>query len=373
VLKIPLPKIPFKCCLVTSKGLGNFAAKELRNFSFLTSKTTETLCHFECKKPEDLLELAYFGHTFARICIELPLDTFDFTFLSGIKVALDVITENKDSKEILREEYATRIRVFFRERKMPEPLLTFSGAQFTLVVIDGQPPILSIDVFARDFSKRLYKVFLHNAALKAPVAAAALLAVNYTTKDILIDPFCGSGIIPIEAALYARNFPLFFFDKQKLLAQSIFSVDEGLVHLQTLDKKIHDLTGAIYAYDSAMASVRITQKNAKIAGIEKHIMARRVNLDWVDIKLEEKSVDCIVTDPPRLSRNIPEKEFRKIIELLFKQGEIVVSPKGKIAILTMSPDICTEIAATHGFQKHESYSLSQGEETFTLVSFLRNP
>jgi len=73
--------------------------------------------------------------------------------------------------------------------------------------INNQDAILSFDTSGQPLHKRGWRTLNVEAPLQETLAAAILKFANYTPKDILCDPFCGSGTFLIEAALMATNTP----------------------------------------------------------------------------------------------------------------------------------------------------------------------
>jgi putative N6-adenine-specific DNA methylase len=66
---------------------------------------------------------------------------------------------------------------------------------------------ISIDASGTLLHKRGYRLATAKAPLRETLASAMMLASGWDTISPLLDPFCGSGTIPIEAALLARRFP----------------------------------------------------------------------------------------------------------------------------------------------------------------------
>ncbi len=73
-------------------------------------------------------------------------------------------------------------------------------------IIDDQVEI-SIDSSGTPLYKRGYRLAVTKAPLRENLAAAMILASKWNRQAALIDPFCGSGTIPIEAALMKKNMP----------------------------------------------------------------------------------------------------------------------------------------------------------------------
>ena len=76
-----------------------------------------------------------------------------------------------------------------------------------VVRIDRNTVTISIDSSGMALHKRAWRTELGPAPLRSTMAAAMLLRSGWTPADPLLDPFCGSGTIAIEAALIARGLP----------------------------------------------------------------------------------------------------------------------------------------------------------------------
>ena len=64
---------------------------------------------------------------------------------------------------------------------------------------------LTIDTSGTGLHKRGYRTDQGEAPLKETLAAALILLTNWKPDEPFVDPFCGSGTIPIEAALIGQN------------------------------------------------------------------------------------------------------------------------------------------------------------------------
>jgi putative N6-adenine-specific DNA methylase len=80
-----------------------------------------------------------------------------------------------------------------------------SGAQLFVVRVIRDEFTISADTSGELLHMRGYRLATAKAPLRESLAAALLLACDWTGQTPLLDPFCGSGTIPIEAALIARR------------------------------------------------------------------------------------------------------------------------------------------------------------------------
>jgi putative N6-adenine-specific DNA methylase len=90
-----------------------------------------------------------------------------------------------------------------RRRAAEQPEAT----QLFVVRVRNDRFTVSVDASGLPLHKRGWRQEVAKAPLRESLAAALLLAVGWDGTVPLVDPFCGSGTIPIEAALLARNVP----------------------------------------------------------------------------------------------------------------------------------------------------------------------
>ncbi|TRM12537.1 class I SAM-dependent RNA methyltransferase [Lentibacillus cibarius] len=107
-----------------------------------------------------------------------------------------------DCQAIVKKAIAERLKLKYGVAgKLPE-----SGALFKVEVsLHKDDVVLTIDTSGTGLHKRGYRVNQGEAPLKETMAAALILLTNWKPEYPLVDPFCGSGTIPIEAALIGQN------------------------------------------------------------------------------------------------------------------------------------------------------------------------
>jgi putative N6-adenine-specific DNA methylase len=125
----------------------------------------------------------------ARIVIDAP------------KIRTSRLSSVPAVQAVVQKALATRLCGKFRVRRLPE-----TGKKAGVRVhIERDRIELCIDLSGESLHKRGYRGEAVGAPLKETVAAGIILLSNWRRKYPLIDPFCGSGTIPIEALLYALN------------------------------------------------------------------------------------------------------------------------------------------------------------------------
>ncbi len=156
---------------------------------------------------------------------------------------------------------------------------------------------ISIDSSGVHLHKRGFKKFTVRAPLRENLAAALLLASGWDGSSCLLDPFCGSGTILMEAILLARKIPpgrrrSFSFMKWK-------NFDQDLWHeiLRRSDRLATDHAGKILGMDRDAAAVEAVLMNMEHAGL-----SSTANITHGDVsrlpELDLPQTGLIATNPP---------------------------------------------------------------------------
>ena len=127
---------------------------------------------------------------------------------------------------------------------------------------------ISLDSSGKSLGKRGYKTEQNAAPLSEVMAAGIIKLSGWDTTRPFIDPMCGSGTIPIEAALIARNIPVgnfrhFTFENWKDFDSTLWEEIK-----REANSKIIPFEGKILGFDIDPKSVQISRDNAKRAGVD---------------------------------------------------------------------------------------------------------
>ncbi|MBW6471681.1 MAG: class I SAM-dependent RNA methyltransferase [Anaerolineaceae bacterium] len=168
---------------------------------------------------------------------------------------------------------------------------------------------ISIDSSGNPLYMRGYREIVSKAPLRENIAASLLLASEWTPEFPLIDPFCGSGTIPIEAALIAKNHPPglyrdFAFENWPEFNQSTWqNMRREYVQNST------EITSQIHGSDRNIGSIEIARKNAEKAGVNQFIEWKHQSIS--DVKPNSQP-GWIVTNPPYGLRLSSNKDIRNL-------------------------------------------------------------
>jgi putative N6-adenine-specific DNA methylase len=144
-----------------------------------------------------------------------------------------------------------------------------SDVQLFLARIEHDQLTLSADTSGALLHRRGYRQAVAKAPLRETLAAAMLLASGWDMRSPLIDPFCGSGTIPIEAAMLARRIApgrgrTFAFRHWPHFEAALWS---GLV-ARAAEGELDRVPGVIRASDRDAGAARAALANAERAGVE---------------------------------------------------------------------------------------------------------
>ena len=168
---------------------------------------------------------------------------------------------------------------------------------------------LCIDTSGEGLHKRGYRP-AHNAApLKETMAAAMVTLSRYRGRDDFCDPFCGSGTIPIEAALIAKNRAPGLY--RRFAAMSWKNLDGRLWEQERERAKSLEYNGnyTIVGADIDGHALELARENARRAGVLDIIHFEKADARKFDRKTDR---GVIVTNPPYGQRIMEQKEAEEL-------------------------------------------------------------
>lgn len=178
---------------------------------------------------------------------------------------------------------------------------------------------LSIDSSGESLHKRGYRQIQGEAPLSEVLAAGMILLSGWNGETDFIDPMCGSGTLPLEAAMIARNIPPGKYRKE-FAFMSWKDYDSELFEKIREEVELKEFSGKIYASDLLKSSVLGAQTNARSARIFNLINFQAVNFAALDLT-NMKNATMIINPPygERLNSQDLEKLYQMIGEKLKHQ------------------------------------------------------
>ena len=169
---------------------------------------------------------------------------------------------------------------------------------------------VAIDTTGESLHKRGYRTLTSKAPITETLAAALIMLTPWKSDRILVDPFCGSGTFPIEAAMMAANMAPGM--NREFLAEDWKNIIPRKYWYEAMDEA-NDLVDTsvqvdIQGYDIDGDIIRAARANAKAAGVDHmiHFQQRSV----ADLS-HPKKYGVLITNPPYGERieekkNLPE-------------------------------------------------------------------
>ncbi len=209
-----------------------------------------------------------------------------------------------DIQSIVKKAIVDRLRGIYNVDWFSE-----DGNEYPLrVSIMKDEVTIGLDTSGESLHKRGYRQYRSDAPISETLAAALLMLTPWKGDRILVDPFCGCGTFPIEAALMAaniapgvnRDFTATTWDNiiGKKIWEDAYDEARDLEDTQAeTDIQGYDIDGEI---------VKAARRNASLAGVEKliHFQQR----DVADLR-HPKKYGFIVTNPPYGERISDKKEL----------------------------------------------------------------
>jgi putative N6-adenine-specific DNA methylase len=284
---------------------------------------------------EDVLKTNLWLRTADRIKIvmaEFPAKTFDQLYEETKQVAWDELLPMDaafpvagrsqksqlhsvpDVQGIVKKAVVDKLaQVYHRHGHLPE-----TGAVFPLeVAINKDQVLLTLDTTGSSLFKRGYRIEKGPAPLKENFAAALIYLAHWYPEKPFIDPVCGSGTLPIEAALIGHNIAPGFkrnFTCETwpwVAAELSQRIREEAADLADYDRKL-EITGL----DIDGQMITISRLNARQAGLSKEITFKQQAVKDFKTTLTD---GVIVANPPYGQRLSDQREVRQLYQ---QMGEV---------------------------------------------------
>ncbi|HBZ89443.1 MAG TPA: RNA methyltransferase [Lachnospiraceae bacterium] len=230
----------------------------------------------------------------------LPKDAkFWVTKATSIKSKLFSPT---DIQRIMKKAMVDKMSMKYGIKQFPE-----DGASYPLrVSFYKDDAIIGLDTSGESLHKRGYRRLVSKAPITETLAAALIMLTPWKKDRILIDPFCGSGTIPIEAALLGlniapglkRNFLGMTWDN--IIAEKYWEeAKEEARQIMDTETKL-----SIQGFDIDADIINSARQNAKAAGVEEQIHFQQRPVKELT---SPKKYGFVITNPPYGER-LEEKE-----------------------------------------------------------------
>ena len=239
--------------------------------------------------------------------IYLPKDAkFWVTKASSIRSKL---FSPSDIQKIVKKAIVEKMKEYYDREWFTE-----TGAQYPIRIFLLKDEVtVTIDTTGESLHKRGYRTMSGLAPISETLAAALIKLTPWHADRILVDPFCGSGTFPIEAALMAANIApgmnreFTAQEWENMISKKIWY--EALEEARDLEKP--DIAVDIQGYDIDGDVIRIARENAKRAGVDHLIHFQKRSIQQLR---HPKKYGFLITNPPYGERMEDKRDLPKLYE-----------------------------------------------------------
>ena len=210
---------------------------------------------------------------------------------------------------------------YWQERAGRRPSVQVTDPDLRINVHVAQDQVtISLDSSGESLHKRGYRVATTEAPLSEVLAAGMLMMAGWKGQCDLYDPMCGSGTIPIEAALMALNIPPGIFRKEFGFERWPDFDADLWEEIYNDDTRERAFAHKIYGSDASFYAIRQAEKNVKSAGVGKYVTLRQIRMEelkWENEKMNKCENALVMINPPYGERLAQQKDM---LELYGKIG-----------------------------------------------------
>lgn len=198
-----------------------------------------------------------------------------------------------DIQSIVKKAIVDRLKGIYHINWFEE-----NGAEYPIrVFILKDIVTIALDTSGVSLHKRGYRQLVGKAPISETLAAALIMLTPWNKDRILVDPFCGSGTFPIEAAMIGANIAPGM--NREFTAENWKNIVPKKVWYEAVteaeDAILRDVKMNIQGYDLDSGIVKCAMQNAREAGVDEHIHFQQRDMRELS---SPKKYGFIITNPP---------------------------------------------------------------------------
>ncbi|MEA2763085.1 MAG: putative N6-adenine-specific methylase, partial [Gemmatimonadaceae bacterium] len=174
-----------------------------------------------------------------------------------------------------------------------------SGQLLVVRIVDDECEV-SADSSGELLHRRGYRQEIAKAPLRETIAAAMVLASGWKGDEQLLDPMCGSGTIPIEAAMIARKIAPGLRRDFQFMQWPGFDEKRWKTILESARAAVTEFSGEIIGSDRDAGAVQAAARNAERAGVSENVWFSREAVSGAIAALDDsaRKTGWILSNPP---------------------------------------------------------------------------
>ena len=280
------------------------------------------LAQFEAKTFEELFQGVYHAN----------LEDFipkDGQFPVKGKCLDSQLMSESDCQAIIKKAASRRLGEKYGVSWLPETGVKF---QLQFLILKNQVS-LYLDTSGAGLHKRGYRAVGNEAPLRETLAAGMIQLTHYRGRDFVWDPFCGSGTIPIEAALIAKNRAPGL--NRQFAAQAYPWVPASAWEQAKAEAKDREFKGEyrILGSDNDPMCVSLSMANARKAGVGDCITFKDGDATKLSLPAESGIIIC---NPPYGQRMMEQSSAQRLYAAMGRHWKF--ANEWKKYIITSEPE-----------------------------------
>ena len=326
----------FRLAAKTSSGLEQILADEIKAIGGKNINLGNRVVYYEGNL-EIIYKSNYYLRTALRILKEIEffrfknvdqfylkckeIDWFQYFSVDQSFVIHSTVGNSKDFSNSMFASLKAKdaIADYFRQKLGKRPNVDTENPEIVIDLhIHNDSCTVSLDSSGESLHKRGYRIKQGEAPLNEVLAAGMILLTGWKGDSDFLDPMCGSGTLPVEAAMIAHQIPAGKFRKNYTF-ENWRDFDQLLFEnvKQSAEKK--DFKHTIYASDISGSSLLNAQTNARRALVFNKIKFQ--TCDFKNLQLELNNATIIINPPygERLKESSLDQLYAMIGERLKHQ------------------------------------------------------
>lgn len=361
-------------------GLESIVAKELKNLGYEDLKVENAKVTFDGDE-YDIAICNTWLRTADRVLIkmaEFKAETFEELFQGTLKVNWgELIPKNGKMHVIGKSVKSTLFSVPDCQSIVKKAVVESMKNTYKTDWFEEDGPVykieiallkdiatLTIDTSGSGLHKRGYRALAGEAPMKETLAASMVLLSNWDPSRQLVDPFCGSGTISIEAALIGKNiapglYRNFACEEWPTMDKAIWEEVRSYA-----SAKINNQDFRILASDINGRLLGTARENASKAGVDQYISFQKLSAEEFSSK---KKYGVIIGNPPYGERIGEMKQVEELYRFLGKLYKELDS--WSFFIITSHPDF----QKLFGLKADKNRKLYNGRLLCYYYQYINNP
>ena len=309
VLKAEVRKLGIELGEVTDgevKAIGTLNDIPRLNFNLRTcERVMIELTSFKAMEPDELLNNAM------NVEIEkfVPVDG-EFLITKANQDKNSVLKSSQANQKTVKKAFVERMKKVYKTN-----VLTESRGKYPFrVKFNKNICSIRLDTTGDSLHKRGYRIKSGLAPIEETLAAALIKLSDFNKDKILIDPFCGSGTIPIEAAMIASNIPpsvdrAFVSETWDVIPKEAWKEARKEALSNINQERLNAKEIKIFGFDIDPAMIKIAKENAERADVLDmiHFEACAVK-DFANLKCLNDLTSGIILSNPPYGERLEDKE-----------------------------------------------------------------